>query len=290
MTIKEARQLLSLVYQEISPLPVKGSPSPIIKKSNFDYANIKRDETKNTHPFRFVKKFFKNLVEGFTKKENLTLFNEQENCQKLIRRNLDPKTTYSPLPSLWPASEKQASFEWPYLMMERNKEEILKAPFNEKLTKLKPMKGRLMMSPSGHLYLKIPDSIISIALSFIQPERRNLCNLSSISFFGANVGVMLPHEIKRTSEGKILDEVGEEFYFSVRGCFTTKIKECSEVWFLTVDSPGLENIRRKYGLNPTPSFSAFSSVIAFSSSAGIQYDTLSIFDGFFRISPVAGPA
>lgn len=289
MTIKETREALSPIYHELPFPSIRERELRPSRKSSFDFTTVKRDEPKKTIFFRVIKNFFQSTVPGFTKKEEKPLFKEKEAYEKLLVKRPDPLTTFTPLPSLWPASERGLSFEWPYLIMERNQETLIEAPFNEKLTKLKPMKGRLMMSSSGHLYLKIPETVVSLALSFIKPETRNLSNLPSTSLFGANVGVMLPHELERASSNASIEEIDEEFYFSIRGCYMASMKEWSEVWFLTVDCPALEVLRRKYGLSPTLSLSAFSSVVAVSSDIG-ELDILSTFDGYFRISPVSQPA
>lgn len=216
----------------------------------------------------------------------------------LVRNTPDANTTYASPPPFWPALERRSGFDWPYLITERARDELTIAPFNQtflmKLSLLRnfPLKGRLMLSPSGYLYLKLPNQLLRLVQQFLPSDSRSSLFYYPDDFLGAHIPIALPSELERFVDAKRALEIGEEFYFSLEGLFSTEPHgwdEMERVWFLRVDCPQLEALRQRYGLTPRISTHSFSCTVALKKkelSAASSADDAS----FFRISPAVQPA
>ncbi|MBM3200972.1 MAG: hypothetical protein FJZ56_01020 [Chlamydiae bacterium] len=191
------------------------------------------------------------------------------------------KTTYSPFPSLWPQEIANPFSFCPYLILERSKEKIEKAPFSEKLFTAfnKPIKGKLLRHDDGFVYLNIPRDVVKTLLGFIRDDF-DFSRLPEL--IGSKVRVSLPQEKIEMIE---IEEIGEEFYFSLKASFSISLPHCPKVFFLQIDCPALEKMRMKYGLKASPSPYMLTSVLAIFTSD----EKLCSSDGYFRISPAVLP-
>lgn len=248
----------------------------------------KRESGRETNSLlQSVKKF----ISLFLREGERPLFKHQEAYEKLITRTRDPTTTYAPPPSFWPAREPRSFGEWPYLITERPKETISEAPFNDKLlAKLRaPMKGRLMIDTSGVLYLKIPEKVVQSVLKFIHPLNSRFSELDSLELLGSHVRVMMPHETAKLLSHTSIDEIGEEFYFSLQGCFISS-SVGKEAWHLAIDCPALEALREKYtGNKKSSTNSSLQALLALKGSQS-EPSLMEIAGGNFLVNPAVSPA
>jgi hypothetical protein len=106
----------------------------------------------------------------------------------------------------------------------------------------------------GFLYLEIPDEIVDGFFQLI-PER-GLDKPSAASkedYVGAHISVMYSEETERLAKKKKrVREVGESFSYTLDKMYVTEPEgwdEVKEVYFITVQSPELEALRKKYGLS-----------------------------------------
>lgn len=103
------------------------------------------------------------------------------------------------------------------------------------------------------LYLEVPNEVIDAFLKMI-PERGlgkpSLANHPT-EYVGAHISVIYPEEMKRVK--KRVKEIGDDFQYTLGKLYRTrpdKWGDVEEVYFITVNSPQLEGLRRKYGLRP----------------------------------------
>ena len=77
-------------------------------------------------------------------------------------------------------------------------------------------------------------------------------NRKSFNNVGAHISVIGITEFKE-AELKQIGEVGNEFEFTIDGLHSVKPEgwdEMERVWFISVKSEELEDLRKKYGLSP----------------------------------------
>ena len=121
-----------------------------------------------------------------------------------------------------------------------------------KIAKLKDvsLKGELKKTDDGFVYLKVPDDIIHGFFPLIDDD-----GISEPPYFnkkydkvGAHISVMHSDEL----DGQEIKEIGKEFNFELMDFKRTNPKgwdEMSQVYFINVSSPELEELREKYGLS-----------------------------------------
>ncbi len=112
--------------------------------------------------------------------------------------------------------------------------------------------GRLYFSRSGWLMLSVPNAVgrgFFDALSIVGAE----LPLNSSGQYNAHISVMSPDEVEKLGGGDKITERGHDFHYT-----TGPVKEVapgtwegvSKVWYVTVESPELRNLRKSYGLEP----------------------------------------
>ena len=123
--------------------------------------------------------------------------------------------------------------------------------------KLSPvtLKAKLRRNKAGFHYLDIPDDVVHGLYKLIDEE-----GIEKPPYFGkgdrkvgAHVSVISDDELKEFGIDKI-KEVGQEFSFELGDMFSVKPdgwKEMERVWFVSVDSDELKELRKRYGLPAT---------------------------------------
>jgi hypothetical protein len=111
-----------------------------------------------------------------------------------------------------------------------------------------PLYGKLQAN-GDYIYLDIDTRIIVPFINMIDSD--DVLHPKSVTErskdVGAHISVMKGHEV----DGRKIKELGDEFEFFVTGVHSTKPdgwEEVKKVYFITVSSPELEGLRRKYKL------------------------------------------
>lgn len=130
----------------------------------------------------------------------------------------------------------------PQTFIEPRSNEIL-ALVREKM----PQEGLLTLDPSGHLFLKIPDTCIYEIYDLMQRNELDLPPYFA-SGIGAHISVALNTEVK-----KIPSLLNQSISFTVTGCYFTtpsNMEDIKYVWYLLVESADIESVRSQLGLEP----------------------------------------
>jgi len=110
-----------------------------------------------------------------------------------------------------------------------------------------PQTGVLMEEKQGFVYLKVDDAYVNQLFSMLPYP-----GYSKPPYFrrpdspGAHISVFYVDE--RSQTGKI-NEIGQKYSFKITG-FALVPPQTSEYLVLKVESPDLEQLRKKYGLSP----------------------------------------
>ncbi len=107
-------------------------------------------------------------------------------------------------------------------------------------------RGILKQKSDGFLYLDINNNLLNGLYKMIDENGVEKPD----SNVGAHISVMYADEIEKIKDIK---EIGESFDFSILGASSVEPhgwEEMDRVWFLEVESPGLEKLRKKYKLSP----------------------------------------
>ena len=110
--------------------------------------------------------------------------------------------------------------------------------------------GELKQTKNGFVYLSIPNKIIDAFLDLIpaEPELLHPKELSD-NYVGAHISVMDNEEVEDVK----IKEIGNKYHFTIKAVETVKPEgweEVKRVFFIAVDSPDLEKLRKKYKLSP----------------------------------------
>lgn len=110
-----------------------------------------------------------------------------------------------------------------------------------------PLEGKLLKNQSGFVYLKVDDNYIHTLFPLLKLKEEGF---SEPPYFrskrspGAHISVFY------VGEKVIPEELGRVFHFEPKQiCFIKRSKKASLV-ILQIESPDLENLRKKYGLSP----------------------------------------
>lgn len=110
-----------------------------------------------------------------------------------------------------------------------------------------PLQGQLLKNPDGFVYLKVDDNYIHTLLPLLQLKEKGLREppyFRSKRAPGAHISVFY------VGERVTPHELGSYFHFEPKQiCFIKRSKKASLV-IMQVDSPELENLRKKYGHSP----------------------------------------
>ncbi|HUS48858.1 MAG TPA: hypothetical protein VMZ91_01730 [Candidatus Paceibacterota bacterium] len=115
------------------------------------------------------------------------------------------------------------------------------------------LKGILKKTKDDFVYLDISNDIINGFIPMLNYEEvdKPPYNLKSFNNVGAHISVIGTDEYK-DNEIQEIKEIGQEFEFSLKDFKMTNPKgwdEMKKVYFLRVDSPELERLRKKYKLS-----------------------------------------
>ncbi|MES2272822.1 MAG: hypothetical protein V4487_01345 [Chlamydiota bacterium] len=116
--------------------------------------------------------------------------------------------------------------------------------------------GVLSSSPNGFFYVKVDDGYVHQLNEFVHDmDFEKPPYFGELYDSGAHISVIYPNEIN----GSIpeITELGESILFQVTGCeiFQTPDWEgIEQVYVVLVDSPALDQLRKKYGFFEEPNF------------------------------------
>jgi hypothetical protein len=116
-----------------------------------------------------------------------------------------------------------------------------------------PLCGTLKCTDDGFYYLKISNDVIHGLFALIDEENieKPPYDLGGYKDIGAHISVMSQDELDKDID---ITDVGKEFSFKLGKFYSTKPEnwdEMERVWFVSVISPELENLRKKYKLPKT---------------------------------------
>lgn len=113
-----------------------------------------------------------------------------------------------------------------------------------------PQQG-VLKSSDGFVYVDVDDAYIHKLIAFIQKDGfEKPPYFGSTDLVGAHISVIYQDEMKQYGVGEI-EECGETIDFRATGCNIVhphKWKDMDEVYFVVVEAPELDQIRKKYGL------------------------------------------
>lgn len=123
-----------------------------------------------------------------------------------------------------------------------------------KLAQLKDvkLKGTLKKTKDNYVYLDLSNDVINGLISLIDCDgvEKPPYDLKSFNSVGAHISVIGTSEYK-DNDLESIKEVGQEFNFTFKNIKSTNPDgwdEMKKVYFVQVESLGLEKLRKKYGL------------------------------------------
>ena len=116
--------------------------------------------------------------------------------------------------------------------------------------KQEKIKGRLMQTEDGFLYVDLPDQLLDAFTAMIDDPKAKKppYHTKKMNNVGAHVSVAYKDEMK----DKEIKELGDEFYCGIKGFVSLDPEgwnEMDRVWFLELDAPDLKKLRKSYGLS-----------------------------------------
>jgi len=113
------------------------------------------------------------------------------------------------------------------------------------------LKGTLKQTPTGFIYLDIPDDVMNGLFAIIDEDdiSKPPYHLKSFNSVGAHASVFKEDEVEEKELN--VKEVGKEFNFSLGDFKSTNPDgwdEVEEVYFVQIKSKELEDLRKKYDL------------------------------------------
>ncbi len=114
-----------------------------------------------------------------------------------------------------------------------------------------PLSGKLTTDARGFTYLAIENEYIYELLPFLETfGATNPPYFNAIYDAGAHISVILASENHSPID---LEKIEDDIPFTITGCYFVEPENWVEmeiIWFLTVDSPRLSEIRTSLGLSP----------------------------------------
>lgn len=110
--------------------------------------------------------------------------------------------------------------------------------------------GRLFASASGWILLSVPNAFVRGLFDTLQEP-----GLELPPNFSAHISVMRPNEVKELGGVNKITERGHVFKYQIGPMKTVQPAgwpEISKVWFVSVESPELKQLRKSYGLSALP--------------------------------------
>jgi hypothetical protein len=126
--------------------------------------------------------------------------------------------------------------------------------------------GRLYFSRTGWLLLSVPNALGRGAFDALDEAGVELPTSESTGQYNAHVTVMRPDEVEACGGPQKITERGHSYRYTLGPVKTVEPKtwaDVSKVWYITVDSPELKELRRTYGLTPLPHNNEFDFHITF---------------------------
>lgn len=108
----------------------------------------------------------------------------------------------------------------------------------------------ILKNSDGFVYVDVDDGYIHNLITWIQQDGFEEPPYFGAGLVGAHITVIYPDEIKKYGLTDIT-ECGEQISFVPKDCqivYPPRGKEIDEVYFVVVESPQLDQIRKKYGL------------------------------------------
>lgn len=132
----------------------------------------------------------------------------------------------------------------------------------EAAVKTHALSGELYGSAKGALLVSVPNALVRGAFSAIDENGLMLPNQGK---FNAHIVVMTPEEVSKIGGLGKITERGKHFHYNLgplhEGPMTSSF-DFSRVWFLSVSSPELTQLRKTYGLDSGPGKHGFNIVVA----------------------------
>lgn len=132
----------------------------------------------------------------------------------------------------------------------------------EAAVKTHALSGELYGSSKGALLLSVPNALVRGAFSALDENGLVLPNQAK---FNAHIVVMTPEEVSKIGGLTKITERGKHFHYNLgplhEGPVTNSF-DFSKVWFLSVASPELAQLRKTYGLDSGPGKHGFNIVVA----------------------------
>ena len=116
--------------------------------------------------------------------------------------------------------------------------------------------GRLYVSSSGYLMLSVPNAFVRGAFDALDEVGAELPP-GPDGKLNAHISVARPEELESIGGADKITERGHVFRYNtgkLKTCIPSGWDEVSRVWFIEVNSPELQNLRKSYGLPPLPKY------------------------------------
>ena len=119
--------------------------------------------------------------------------------------------------------------------------------------KMVDLKGTLKKAPDNFVYLNIPNNVINGLVLMLDYEgvEKPPYDLKSFNRVGAHISVIGTREYEDHNLGEI-KEIGQEFNFHFKGFKRVNPEGwdgMQQVYFMEVESPEIEKLRKSYGLS-----------------------------------------
>ena len=135
------------------------------------------------------------------------------------------------------------------------------------ISSILPLAGTLKQTNKGFLYLDIANEYITSIIPFFDDPSIDLPPYYSGEFCdGAHIAIATPDEEKKLFTPI---PVGDAFSFSVTGCYRANLLfdvKNKYVWYLTIASEELQELRTSVGLSPLPNGESFYITLAYKKS------------------------
>jgi len=109
----------------------------------------------------------------------------------------------------------------------------------------------ILKSQNGFLYVDVDDKYVYNLIPFLEKEGFEMPpNFGKKDLVGAHIMVASAYETNRHGIRSV-NELGEKIDFTLKGCSAVQPPQgqgIDEVYFIFVDAPVLDQIRKKYGL------------------------------------------
>lgn len=133
----------------------------------------------------------------------------------------------------------------------------------ESSSKSNSLSGELYASSEGALLLSVPNSLVKGSFDALGERGVNLPKKNGR--FNANILVMTKDEIKQVGGLEKITERGHRFNYNIGSLHEAPVTnsfDFSKVWFFPVSSSELSQLRKSYGLSPSPGKHGFHIVVA----------------------------